>query len=105
MTKIYNIAFAVILALIVTGCRKNDSETPKDIPLAIEYYVSNIKPSHTLEGLTFLNVDSYQQTTEYTCGLRSDESSFGSVRLLLRSGASSFTSVRLSKIVVFCYMK
>ncbi|MFZ4546560.1 MAG: C39 family peptidase [Bacteroidales bacterium] len=68
MTKLYSFAFAILLALIVSGCRKNDNETPTDIPPAIQYYISNIKPSHSPEGLTFLNVDSYQQTTEYTCG-------------------------------------
>ena len=68
MTKYYTLTFAINLVLLATGCMKNDCETQPVTPPSIEYYISNIKPSHTTEGLTFLNVESYQQTTEYTCG-------------------------------------
>ncbi|MDD5508734.1 MAG: C39 family peptidase [Bacteroidales bacterium] len=68
MIRSNRILIAIILILMSTSCEKNDCEIPPDTSAAIQYYVLNIKSSHTIEGLVFLNVDSYQQTTEYTCG-------------------------------------
>ncbi len=67
MTKSVWIASAFIM-LLITGCTKNDNDKLPDAPVAIQYYVKNIRPAHPIGGLTFLNVQSYQQTTEYTCG-------------------------------------
>ncbi|MBP6979169.1 MAG: C39 family peptidase [Bacteroidales bacterium] len=68
MLRSNRILIVIILILTSIGCEKNDHEMRPDTPAAIQYYVLNIRPSHPIEGLLFLNVDSYQQTTEYTCG-------------------------------------
>jgi hypothetical protein len=60
-----SIKLAIILILL-TACQKNDS-VPIDKATS-EYYILNINHDNPVTGLTFLDVDSYQQTTEYTCG-------------------------------------
>ncbi len=67
MTKPLCVATAFIL-LLFAGCSKDDKDKLPDAPAAIQYYIKNIRPAHPLKGLSFLKVESYQQTTEYTCG-------------------------------------
>lgn len=54
--------------LLLAGCQKKDDKLNPDTPEAIQYYVKSIKPPQKIDGLVFLDVESYQQTTEYTCG-------------------------------------
>lgn len=68
MKKLYSVFFAISFVLMWSGCRKDDCDTKKNDPETNKYYVLNIKPDKPIEGLAFLEVDSYQQTTEYTCG-------------------------------------
>ena len=57
------------LLLPLVSCRKTDHpDQNHEDTLPTNYYVLNIKPQQPVPGLTLLNVDSYQQTTEYTCG-------------------------------------
>jgi hypothetical protein len=57
----------IFLFLASQSCRKSDDESGND-PVQTNYYVLNVKPLQPVVGLTFLEVESYQQTTEYTCG-------------------------------------
>lgn len=60
------LAFIVILYLPL----QKDDSNPNKIPLSdgFGYYGLNIKNHKLSPGFTLLDVDSYQQTTEYTCG-------------------------------------
>ena len=54
--------------LILIACQKSDSNDPiQENPEASKYYVLNITGDPS-PGKTLLNVNSFQQTTEYTCG-------------------------------------
>ena len=54
--------------LLLIACQKSDSTDPvKENPKSSKYYVLSIKSDPT-PGKTLLNVNSYQQTTDYTCG-------------------------------------
>lgn len=68
LTQPNTLALIAILLLIFAGCKKSDQENKPVVPEAIRYYVTNIRPSYPVKGLTFLNVNPYMQTTEYTCG-------------------------------------
>jgi len=59
----------ILLGFLFLGCKKNgnlNNKTSKGIEN--EYFVTNIKKHQPSPGLTLLDVKSYQQTTEYTCG-------------------------------------
>lgn len=68
MNQLNSLLFIAIFFFIFTGCKKIDGENKSDIPESIRYYVTNIRPPYPIEGLTFLDVNSHLQTTEYTCG-------------------------------------
>jgi len=68
MKKWYITFLAVSLVLTFNGCQKDNCDTTNNNPETNDYYVLNVKPDKPVEGLTFLDVDSFQQTTEYTCG-------------------------------------
>ena len=56
------------LLLLLIACHKSDSSTPSnENPKSSKYYVLDITGNPS-PGKTLLNVNSYQQTTEYTCG-------------------------------------
>jgi hypothetical protein len=56
------------ILLIVAGCSKGDSVKPVPVePQPGPYYMSGIR-GVVAPGKTLLDVSSYQQTTEYTCG-------------------------------------
>jgi len=58
-------AVILIILLLITACNKDDNtDNTNDVNL---YYVSDVV-SGISSGKTLLTVDSYQQTTEYTCG-------------------------------------
>jgi hypothetical protein len=58
----------ILLTILLLACQKSDSSaTIQDNPLSSKYYVLNVKGNPSV-GKTLLNVSSYQQTTEYTCG-------------------------------------
>jgi len=70
MKKKNSIFYVVILvSIFFTGCQQN-GKTPDESnkPNGNQYYVKDIKKHKPSTGLTLLNVKSYQQTTEYTCG-------------------------------------
>ena len=60
---IWLLAICVISAL--GSCDKDDSNHPCP---SSDYYVPDIANGASRPGLTLLKVESYQQTTEYTCG-------------------------------------
>lgn len=69
----HNYAFftgLMLLVLITFGTCTKETVYKETDPSTVsgEYYVLNIKKGLPRAGLTLLNVDSYQQTTEYTCG-------------------------------------
>lgn len=58
----------LLLLLIVAACQKSDSIIVVSDEYAVSgYYVQDISKTHSA-GKTLLKVDSYQQTTEYSCG-------------------------------------
>lgn len=62
-------AFSGYLLLgFLSGCGKNEPNTTPEVPKSIQYYVNNIRPAYPTASLTFLDVDPFLQTTEYTCG-------------------------------------
>lgn len=55
--------------LLTTTCEKDDPNPPEDHPVAGSEYFGLPIDRHTQKtGITLLSVESYQQTTEYTCG-------------------------------------
>ena len=67
-TNQFNILMIIVFFLLVfIGCEKIDPEKPS-VPERLRYYVTNIRPPYPIGGLTFLDVNSCLQTTEYTCG-------------------------------------
>ncbi len=64
----YTLYCAISAVLLFTQCTKSENDNQPEVPQSIRYYVDNIRPAQPIEGLTFLDVVSYQQTTEYTCG-------------------------------------
>jgi hypothetical protein len=58
---LYVLAF---LCVFLTGCQ----EINKNCPAKNQYYIQNVKRYKPSLGLTLLDIKSYQQTTEYTCG-------------------------------------
>ncbi|NOU47830.1 MAG: hypothetical protein HOO86_12315 [Bacteroidales bacterium] len=67
--KIFTSRFIITSLLLLTmACQKSDTFVPEEItPESNEYYVLNIKDFPTT-GKILLNVNSYQQTTDYSCG-------------------------------------
>lgn len=56
------------ILIIFVACQKSDSPDPlPSCPTSSAYYVLKVKGVESL-GKILLPVDSYQQTTEYTCG-------------------------------------
>ena len=54
--------------LILFACQKSDSSEPVQVkPESGKYYVTTVQGTSS-PGKVLLNVKSYQQTTEYTCG-------------------------------------
>lgn len=68
MKNIFVLSLLVIITVTISACKKSDCDPNQDDQDSTNYYVLNVKPEKPIEGLTFLDVDSYQQTTEYTCG-------------------------------------
>lgn len=57
----------MLLSLIpFTTCQKEDDDDDNIAQTSSDYYVLDLKKG--LPGLTLLDVESYQQTTDYTCG-------------------------------------
>lgn len=63
----YFFCFGFVL-LFLSACGNNDNNITPETSSAIKYYILNIRPNYPIEGLTFLNVTPFKQTTEYTCG-------------------------------------
>lgn len=60
---------ALVVIFLISACNsKNDVSYQSIEPLTSRYYVLDIRQGLPRPGLTLLTVDSYQQTTEYTCG-------------------------------------
>lgn len=56
----------VCLVLILSSCSKDDSDD--NVLPSSDYYVLDVTSGESRPGLTLLDVESFQQTTEYTCG-------------------------------------
>jgi len=55
--------------LMLVACQKSDCDkNPEPGPQSSKYFVLSLTPTASVPGLTFLGVESFQQTTEYTCG-------------------------------------
>jgi hypothetical protein len=67
--KIISPLMAVVIIILFATCEK---QTTPGVQEAIteysNFYVLNVKKGFPRTGFTLLNVDSYQQTTEYSCG-------------------------------------
>lgn len=62
------VALGLALLLLPT-CRKDHTHrTPGSNSDMSDFYVLDFRVNFPRQGLTMLNVSSYQQTTEYTCG-------------------------------------
>ena len=60
---------AIIALLILTTCTKETRTPPIDTKTETSnFYVTDIKKGMPREGFTLLDIRSFQQTTEYTCG-------------------------------------
>jgi len=58
-----------LAVVTLTTCKKEQSHDGDDSHKETsDYYVLDIKQGLPRQGCTLLNVNSYQQTTEYTCG-------------------------------------
>ena len=56
------------LILLLMACQKSDNTAPVPVKPELEkYYVTTVKETSS-PGKILLDVNSYQQTTEYTCG-------------------------------------
>lgn len=66
--KVKVIFLAIITLLCITCNKDDDSETLPTGYQGSEYYGLPVKQHQITQGLTLLDVASYQQTTEYTCG-------------------------------------
>lgn len=66
MKHLYFFLTVFSLGCGLLSCNKDDSSD--GVPPANDYYVLDITNGSSRPGLTLLDVDSYQQTTEYTCG-------------------------------------
>ncbi len=62
------VVLSVIILMALTTCKKDNCQPQPDNPTAMQYYAELVRPVGSVEGLTWLEVPSYQQTTEYTCG-------------------------------------
>lgn len=62
--------FAWLLSIcVISALYSCDKDDPDNDPLpSSDYYVLDIINGQSRPGLTLLNVESFQQTTEYTCG-------------------------------------
>lgn len=69
MIKLMKLRFAIMVFLLLTiACQKSDTFVPEPLtPKSNMYYVLNVK-DFPATGKTLLNVNSYQQTTDYSCG-------------------------------------
>lgn len=55
--------------LAITACQKDKSTSYKEPDAnASDFYVLDLRAHVPRQGLTLLDISSYQQTTEYTCG-------------------------------------
>ncbi|MEI6061116.1 MAG: C39 family peptidase [Bacteroidota bacterium] len=60
---------AIVALLVFSTCEKASTSGADDSsPGNSNFYVLNLKKEATRPGFTLLNAESYQQTTEYTCG-------------------------------------
>lgn len=65
MRKIYIPVISICLLTVLFSCKKKDNDPVKSE--SSSYYVLDVKNTPSA-GKTLLLVNSYQQTTEYTCG-------------------------------------
>ena len=67
--KFLNLFTISLLLLLNISCKDNSvSNNITPVASGSIYYGTSIKEHPSKPGLTMLNVNSYQQTTEYTCG-------------------------------------
>lgn len=61
--------FFLVCGFLFTTCDKCDETQYQPVKTSKSaYYVTDFTPGSLREGLTFLKIPGYQQTTDYTCG-------------------------------------
>jgi len=69
MKKLLFVISGLAAIILLATCEKDPSPWDENsTPESSDFYVLNIKEDLFRQGLTLLNVNSFQQTTEYTCG-------------------------------------
>ena len=64
MKQLFFLWIIISLVVALSSCSKDNAASPS----ATDYYVIDVVNVAPRPGLTLLRLDSYQQTTEYTCG-------------------------------------
>ena len=62
------VVFVLFLIIPLATCKKENKQPDENLQTHGDFYVTDITKGTPREGFTLLDVDSYQQTTEYSCG-------------------------------------
>lgn len=62
------VVFVLFLIIPLAMCKKENKQPDENLQTHGDFYVTDITKGTPREGFTLLDVDSYQQTTEYSCG-------------------------------------
>jgi len=65
--KIFGV-FVLFLIIPLAMCKKENKQPDENLQTHGDFYVTDITKGTPRQGFTLLDVDSYQQTTEYSCG-------------------------------------
>jgi len=65
--KIFGV-FVLFLIIPLATCKKENKQPDENLQTHGDFYVTDITKGTPRQGFTLLDVDSYQQTTEYSCG-------------------------------------
>jgi len=62
------VVFVLFLIIPLATCKKENKQPDENLQTHGDFYVTDITKGTPRQGFTLLDVDSYQQTTEYSCG-------------------------------------
>jgi len=62
------VVFVLFLIIPLAMCKKENKQPDENLQTHGDFYVTDITKGTPRQGFTLLDVDSYQQTTEYSCG-------------------------------------